>query len=44
MGILIGLALLFGTVIQKTKSLWPAILFHAGMDISVMLGIFSNLH
>jgi membrane protease YdiL (CAAX protease family) len=44
MGILIGLALLFGTVIQKTKALWPAILFHAGMDISVMLGIFSNLH
>ncbi len=43
MGILIGLALLFGTVIQKTKALWPAILFHAGMDISVMLGIFSNL-
>lgn len=42
-GILLGLALLFGTVIQKTKSLWPAILFHAGMDISVMLGIFSNL-
>ena len=42
-GILIGLALLFGTVIQKTKALWPAILFHAGMDISVMLGIFSNL-
>jgi len=44
MGILIGLALLFGTVIQKTRSLWPAILFHAGMDISVMLGIFSNLN
>jgi len=43
MGILIGLALLFGTVIQKTKSLWPAILFHAGMDISVMLGIFTSL-
>lgn len=43
-GILLGLALLFGTVVQKTKSLWPAILFHAGMDISVMLGIFSNLH
>lgn len=43
MGILIGLALLFGTVIQKTRSLWPAMLFHAGMDISVMLGIFSNL-
>jgi uncharacterized protein len=43
MGILIGLALLFGTVIQKTRSLWPAILFHAGMDISVMLGIFSSM-
>lgn len=43
MGILVGLALLFGTVIQKTRSLWPAILFHAGMDISVMLGIFTTL-
>lgn len=43
MCILIGLALAFGTVVQKTKALWPAILFHAGMDISVMLGIFSNL-
>jgi hypothetical protein len=43
MVILIALALAFAGVIQKTRALWPAILFHAGMDISVMLGIFSNL-
>jgi membrane protease YdiL (CAAX protease family) len=41
--ILILLAMAFAAVMQKTRSLWPAALFHAGMDISVMLGIFSNL-
>jgi uncharacterized protein len=37
------LALAWGYVTQKTDSLWGAILFHAGMDIPIMLGIFSNL-
>jgi len=37
---LLGLA--FGAVIQKTNSLIGAILFHAGTDIPVILGIFSN--
>jgi membrane protease YdiL (CAAX protease family) len=41
--ILLLLAMAFAAVMQKTRSLWPAALFHAGMDISVMLGIFSNL-
>lgn len=41
--ILLLLAMAFAAVMQKTHSLWPAALFHAGMDISVMLGIFSNL-
>ena len=37
------LALAWGYITQKTDSLWGAILFHAGMDIPIMLGIFSNL-
>ena len=37
---LLGLA--FGAVIQKTNSLIGSILFHAGTDIPVILGIFSN--
>jgi uncharacterized protein len=37
---LLGLA--FGAVAQKTNSLISSILFHAGTDIAVILGIFSN--
>jgi membrane protease YdiL (CAAX protease family) len=36
-------ALLWGYVMQKTNSIWGSVLFHAGMDIPIMLGIFSNL-
>jgi membrane protease YdiL (CAAX protease family) len=36
-------ALLLGYIMQKTNSVWGSILFHAGMDIPVILGIFSNL-
>jgi len=37
------LALAWGYVMQKTDGLWGSILFHAGMDIPILLGIFSNL-
>ncbi len=37
------LALAWGYLMQKTDSIWGSILFHAGMDIPIMLGIFSNL-
>ncbi len=37
------LALAWGYVMQKTDSVWGSALFHAGMDIPIMLGIFSNL-
>jgi len=37
------LALLWGYIMQKTDSVWGSILFHAGMDIPIMLGIFSQL-
>ena len=41
--ILFPLALAWGYVMQKTDGVWSSILFHAGMDIPIMLGIFSNL-
>jgi membrane protease YdiL (CAAX protease family) len=37
------LALAWGYIMQKTDSIWASILFHAGMDIPIFLGIFSNL-
>jgi membrane protease YdiL (CAAX protease family) len=41
--ILIPLALAWGYITQKTDSVWGSILFHAGTDIPIFLGIFSNL-
>ena len=41
--ILLPLALICGWLIQKTDTIWGSVLFHAGMDIPVILGIFSNL-
>ena len=41
--VLFPFALALGYTMQKTDSIWGSILFHAGMDIPVMLGIFSNL-
>jgi hypothetical protein len=37
------LALGWGATMQRTDSWWGSVLFHAGMDIAVVLGIFSNL-
>jgi membrane protease YdiL (CAAX protease family) len=37
------LGLLWGFLIQKTNSLLIAILFHAAMDLPIILGILSNL-
>ena len=37
------LALALGYIMHKTDSVWGSILLHAGMDIPIMLGIFSNL-
>jgi membrane protease YdiL (CAAX protease family) len=38
------LALAWGYVMQKTNTLWGSVLFHAGMDIPIMLGIFSTVY
>jgi len=43
LAILFPLALVWGWIMQKTEGVWASILFHAGMDIPIMLGIFSNL-
>jgi membrane protease YdiL (CAAX protease family) len=37
------LALAWGYIMQKTDSVWGSILFHAGMDIPIVLGLFWNL-
>jgi membrane protease YdiL (CAAX protease family) len=42
LAVLFPLALVWGYIMQKTDSIWGSILFHAGMDIPIMLGIFSN--
>jgi membrane protease YdiL (CAAX protease family) len=36
------LALAWGYVIQKTESLWGSVLFHAGADLLIILGIFET--
>ena len=42
-GMLFPLSLAWGWLIQKTDSIWGSILFHAAMDIPIVLGLFSNL-
>ena len=41
--ILFPLSLAWGGLAQKTDSLWGSILFHAAMDIPIVVGIFSNI-
>lgn len=41
--ILFPLAILWGYIIQRTNNLIGSILFHAGMDIPIMLGMFSQM-
>lgn len=43
LAIVVLFSLAWGYVMQKTDSIWGSILFHAGTDIPVFLGIFSNL-
>lgn len=42
-GLLFPLSLAWGWLLQKTDSLWGSVLFHAAMDIPIVLGLFSNL-
>ena len=43
LGITFALGLLYGYIILKTDSLLGSILFHAGTDIAIIIGIFSTL-
>ncbi len=43
LAVLVPVALAWGYAMQKTEGVWGSILFHAGMDIPIMLGIFWNL-
>ncbi|MHB8070458.1 MAG: CPBP family intramembrane glutamic endopeptidase [Candidatus Cryosericum sp.] len=36
------LAIAWGYIMQKTDAVWGSILFHAGMDIPIILGLFST--
>jgi hypothetical protein len=36
-------ALVWGWLMQRTNSIWGSILFHAAMDIPIIVGIFSTL-
>jgi membrane protease YdiL (CAAX protease family) len=40
---LLPLSLAWCWLMQKTNSVWGSILFHAAMDIPIVVGIFSNL-
>jgi len=42
LGVVMGLSLAWGYVMQKTDSVWGSILFHAGTDIPIFLSIFST--
>jgi membrane protease YdiL (CAAX protease family) len=41
LAVLVPLGLAWGYLMQKTEGVWASILFHAGMDIPVILGILS---
>jgi membrane protease YdiL (CAAX protease family) len=42
LGVLFILALAWGYVMQKTRSLLASVLFHAGADMLIMIAIFSS--
>ena len=43
LAILLPLALAWGSIMQKTDSLWGSVLFHAGADIPTIIGILSAM-
>jgi membrane protease YdiL (CAAX protease family) len=40
LAILFVLALAWGYIIQRTESLWGSVLFHAGADLMIIVGIY----
>ena len=43
LAILFPLSLAWGYVLQRTNSIWGSVLFHAAMDIPIIVGIFSTV-
>ena len=43
LGATLPLALAWGWLMRKSDGIWGSVLFHAGMDIPIMMGMFSNL-
>jgi membrane protease YdiL (CAAX protease family) len=41
--IVLVLSLIWGILIQKTESLWGAVLFHAAADCLVIFGVYTSL-
>jgi len=39
----LALGLVWGFLMQKTNNIYGSVLFHAGSDLPVFLGVFSNL-
>jgi len=42
-GITFIFALVAGFVMQKTEAVWGSVLFHAGADVVIMIGIFAGV-
>jgi membrane protease YdiL (CAAX protease family) len=42
LSVLFILALAWGYVIQKTQSLWGSVLFHAGADLIIIVGVYES--
>jgi membrane protease YdiL (CAAX protease family) len=42
LAILFVLSLAWGYVVQRTESLWGSVLFHAGADLMIIIGIYEN--
>lgn len=39
---LISLAMVWGDLMQKTDSIWGSVLFHAGADLVILIGILET--
>jgi len=41
--VVVPVALAWGYIMQKTDSIWGSILFHAGMDLPIIIGLLSGI-
>ena len=43
LAVLLPLGLAWGALAQRSESLWGSVLFHAGTDVPVVLGLLSTM-